>query len=113
MAGFALQNEVGHELHLDLDGAFALTLFATSAVGIEAEVGGSEFELLGKGLLGHQATYFVVGLHVGDGVGARAFADRVLVDELYALYGLEVAAEFGELARAVGHEVEVAPQGII
>jgi len=31
VARFTLQHEVGHELHLHGDGAFALTLFATSA----------------------------------------------------------------------------------
>ena len=35
VTGFALQHEVGHELHLDGDSAGTLTLVAASAIGIE------------------------------------------------------------------------------
>ena len=38
MTGFALQHEVGHELHLYRDDASALAFVATATVGIEREI---------------------------------------------------------------------------
>ena len=64
VARFTFQHEVGHKLHFDPHRSFALTLFATSAFGIEREVSRSEIHLLGKRLLCHQLTYFVVSLDI-------------------------------------------------
>ena len=86
VAGLAFEREVGHELHLYGHCAFALTLFASAALGVEAEESRREVHLLRQGLLGHEFANLVVGLDVGDGVGARRLADGILVDKLYALY---------------------------
>ena len=70
VAGFAFENEVGHELHLHLHRAFALALFATAAVGVEGEEFGVHFHLARQRLFGHEFANLVEGLDIGDGVGA-------------------------------------------
>lgn len=52
MTGLTFEDEVGHELHLDADGAIALTFRTAAALGVEAEGGGLEAQLLGEGLRG-------------------------------------------------------------
>ena len=47
MAGFAFQDEVVHELHLNGDGAFALAFLTPAALGIEGEEGRRVAHLLG------------------------------------------------------------------
>ena len=55
----------------------------------------------------------VVSLHIGGGIGARALADRILVDHLHMLKMLPVAFQRDVLARQLGHFVEVALHGWI
>ena len=91
MAGFALEHEVGHKLHLYGNGTLALALFATSSFAIEGKVTCRVAQLLGQGLLGKELAYLVVGLEVGDGVGARRLAYGILVDKLYGFDHADVA----------------------
>ena len=107
MAAFARKHEVGHELHLDGDGTFAFTFFASSAVGVEAEVGRRVAHLLGKRQGSKELANFVPRFDVGDGIGACALADGVLVDELDGADHVQVSLQPEELAGTVGHFVEL------
>lgn len=113
VARLAFQHEVGHELHFHRDRPFAFAFLATSAFGVEREEAGREAHLLGQRLCGEQFAYLVVGLDVGDGVAARRLADGILVHELDILYHLQVAFQSEELARTVGHFVELPFHGAI
>ena len=105
VAGFTLQHEVRHELHLHLDRALALALFAASAFGVEGEPGGGHLHLFRQWLCRHEFSDFIVRLDVGDGIGARTAPDGVLVDELDALHGVNVAFQARELSGAFRHFV--------
>ena len=87
------QLEVGHELHAHRHVAFSFARFATSARNVEAEVGGLEASCLGMGGVRQERADFIEGLDVGDRIGARAFANRVLVHKLQMLQGVHVAFE--------------------
>ena len=113
VAALARQDEVGHELHLDGDGAFTLALLAAPAIGIEAEVSGRESHLLSKRHGRIEFPYLVPRLDVRDGIGACALAYGVLVDELDGMDHLHVAFETDELARSVGNLIQLALHGII
>ena len=52
VARFAHQSNVGHELHLYCDGAFALALLAASTRRVEREISGRYTHLFGQLLLG-------------------------------------------------------------
>ena len=108
---FALENQIGHELHLNRDDTRAFAFLASAAVGIEREVLGGETHLLGQGLVGKELADGIVSLHVRGGIGARALADGVLVDELHMADSLPVAIQRNVFARNVGHLVEMALQG--
>ena len=64
----AYKDEVGQELHLDGYFARALTLFASSAIGIEREILRREAHLLGQWLLGEELADGIVGPHIGGRV---------------------------------------------
>ena len=115
MTGLTFEDEVGggHELHLDADGAIALTFRTAAALGVEAEGGGLEAQLLGEGLRGHEFAYLVVCLDIGCGVGARGLADGVLVDKLHGLDAVEIAFHRHVFARRVTSDVEMAQDGAI
>ncbi len=85
--------QVGHELHLHLDSALALTGLAASALGVEREIAGRVEPLLGQGLGGEQIPYVVEGLDIGGGIGAARFSDRILIHNLHAVYLLDVALQ--------------------
>ena len=113
VASLAGQDEVCHELHLHLHRAFALTLVAASAVGIEGEESRRHAHLLCQGLRSHESADFIVGLDVRDRIGARRFADGVLIDEIHGGDGIRISLQRGELPRAVGHLVEVKFHGAV
>ena len=70
VTGFALQFQIGHKLHFHFHRACAFALFAASAFGIEGEESRFHFHLFGQGLFGHKFANLIVGLDIGDGVGA-------------------------------------------
>ena len=110
-AGLADHLHVGHELHRDVDHAFAQTLGAAAAVDVEREVRVPVAVHLRVGLLGEQAADVVIHLQVGHGIGARALADGVLVDIFDGGDLAQVAPEFLEDARLAADLVDVAVQG--
>ncbi|MPN34011.1 hypothetical protein SDC9_181503 [bioreactor metagenome] len=61
---FTLQRQVGHELHLNSYGSFALTFFASPPRRIEGEMGCRVTHLLRQLLIGKQFSYLVVGLDI-------------------------------------------------
>ena len=69
VTGLALQYQVGHELHLDGNGAGSLTLVAATAIGVEREILGREAHLLRQRLLGKEFAYRIVGLHIRCRIG--------------------------------------------
>jgi hypothetical protein len=95
------QLDVGHKLHTHFDDSLALTLLATTTGGIEREVGRCHAGMFGKGLVRKQATNLVIGFDIGNGVGTRGFADRVLVDHLDSRQQRHVARKLTELARVI------------
>ena len=111
VAGLARQRDVGHELHLDGDGALALALLAAPAGGVEREETGVIAHLLGQLLLGEQLAYLVKGLQIGRGIAARALADGPLVDEFHGLQAAQVAGDAAVAAGHLGRLVIVAGQG--
>ena len=88
---FAREHEVGHELHLHFHLPLSLTRFAASAVGVERKMRRREVHLPGERLGCHEFAYLVVGLHVSNGIGARGFADRVLIYKLHGFYIFQIA----------------------
>src|SRR6185437_12564904 len=110
--------------HFHLEVARAFAGFAASAANVEAERPGRVAAFAGEGLVGEDAADLVERFHVGDGVGARRFADGTLVDEddvgegvpagdgvelagalAQVAFGAVFAAEAG-LERAVEHVVD-------
>ena len=113
VARFALQHQVGHELHLHRDGALALALLAPSALAVEAERARRVAHLLRQRLVGVELAYVVISLQVGHRVAARRLADGVLVDELHVAQVLQVAPYGDELARAFATFVQLPLQGAV
>ena len=111
MTGFALQHEIGHELHLYGDDASALALLTAPTVGIEREVLRREAQLLRQRLCCVEVAYGVVGFHVGSGIRACRLADGILVHKLNMLYGIDVAAEAEVFAWCVADLSEMSLQG--
>ncbi len=98
MAGFALQADVRHELHLDVDLALALADLTAAAVHVEAEVGRFVAAHLGGFLLAEELADVIPRLHIGHGVAARRTTDRVLVHHFHSLHLADVASQFLERA---------------
>ena len=107
VAAFTFQYKVGHELHFHGYCAFAFTFLTASAIGVETEESGRISHLLGQRKVGHELAYFVPSLDVGDGIGARAFANGVLVHELDASDLLHIALQCGKFSGAIGSLVQV------
>jgi hypothetical protein len=84
MLRFAFQVHVGEELHFHHLFALALAGLAAPALHVETEVFGLETADFGQLLPREQVADEVVGLDVGDRVGAAALPDGALVDELHA-----------------------------
>ena len=91
VATFAFEDEVGHELHLHRNGAFALTLFAASATCVETEERSRIPHLLCQWLLSEQTTYLVPCLYIRHGIRTAALSYWILVDKLYRTNLPEVA----------------------
>ncbi len=81
--------DVFEEIHLQLFIPVPFAALAASVGGIEGEVPWRQTAAQGFPLGGEQGADLVEGLQVGDGVGARRPADRLLVDEPYALHMFE------------------------
>ena len=110
MAGFTLEHQVGHELHLYRDDACSFTFLASSTLGVEREVLGSIPHLARKGLGGKQLPDGIVCLDVGGRIGPGGFANRILVDKLDVLDGIHVALKGQILSWQIGNLVESALQ---
>ena len=108
VTGFALEHEIGHELHLDGDRTSTLTLFAATSIGIEGEILRREAHLLGQRLIGKEVADGIVGLYVGGGIRACALANRILVDELHMLHGIDIAQQPQVFAWRIAHLTEMA-----
>ena len=93
VAMFAGEVQVGHELHLHLDGPLPLTGLATPALGVERKITGCIEPFLGQGLGGEQIPYVVESLDIGDRIGAARFPDRILIHNLHTVYLLDVALQ--------------------
>ena len=113
VARFALQYQVGHELHFYRYRALALAFLAAATLGVEREIAGREAQLLGQWLCGIELAYFVVGLDIGHRIASRRLADRVLVYELNVFHHLDVAFQREMLARAFGAFGVFALQGLV
>ena len=111
VASLAGERDVGHELHLDGDGAFAFAFLAAPAGRVEREEAGVVAHLLGQLLLSEQLAYLVKGFQVGGRVAARALADGPLVDELDGLQAAQVARETVVAAGSISGLVKLARQG--
>src|SRR5688500_17644927 len=102
-ADVARQEDVGEELHLDADDAFALTLLAPAAFHVEGEVAGPVPALLRERLLREDVADTVECLDVSDGIRAVRATDRRLIDEHgridvhEALESLVMADRFAEV----------------
>ena len=70
VAGFTREGDVGHELHLDGDGALTLAFLAAAARRVEREEAAVVAHLLGQLLLGEKLAYLVKGLEVGGRIAA-------------------------------------------
>ena len=66
VATLALQYQVGHKLHLNSDSALAFTFLASTAIGVETEIGWGVAHLPGKWLIGKEFTNLVPCLNVSD-----------------------------------------------
>ena len=80
-ADLARDEDVGEELHLDLDDPFAFARLAAAAGHVEREVAGRQparLRVLGRG---EQLADRIERLEIGDRVGSRRAPDRRLVDE--------------------------------
>ncbi len=69
--------------------------------------------LLGQGLLGKELAYLVVGLEVGDGIGAGGLAYGILVDKLHSTQHANIALQFQMLTGAFGALAIFASKGLI
>ena len=113
VAGFAFKFEVCHKLHLHLHRSCTFTLFASSAIGIEREERRFHLHLLCERLLSHEFANLVIGLDIGDGIGARRASDGVLVYKIYRTNGIEIALQRHKFARTFGCFVQVSLNGRI
>ena len=94
--------DVGHEVELGGDHAFALALLAAPALDVEAEAAGLVSALHGQRRLGEQVADGVVEADVGGGVGPAVAADGRLVDVddfVDMLHAVEAVVVAGERAR--------------
>ena len=111
LASLALQHEVCHKLHLDGYVSCSLALLASSSLGIEGEVLRRETELLSQRLVGKERADGIVCLQIGGRVASGTLSDRVLIDKLHVLDGIEVAFHRRKLARCIRNQVEAAAHG--
>src|SRR5690606_19845506 len=93
MACFALEEDIGHKLHLDFDLTFTLASFASPTFHVERKVGGLVAPLNRKGLVSIKLAYNVVCLYITDGIGSGRFSDRVLIYKLHLRDTVYVARE--------------------
>ena len=77
---FALDVDVGEEVHFDAALAFALAGFAAAALNVEGEAAGFVAALAGFGEHGEEVADGGEDAGIGGGVGARGAADGGLVD---------------------------------
>ncbi len=77
----ALLINVGHELHVDLQRAFALAGGAAAGFDVEAEMAGAVVVRTGFDGFGKNLANGIEGFDVGDGVDAGGAADGGLIDE--------------------------------
>ena len=80
-ANVAGHEDVGHEHHFDLDHARSLAAVTATAGDVEAERARREPSLARQRLRREDAPDLVVGLHVGDRIGARRPPDRLLINQ--------------------------------
>src|SRR5262249_15991854 len=71
VAGFALHFKVGHEMHLNCDGAGAMATVATSALDVEREVASLHTKAARLWARGKELADFVVDLEVRRRIGAE------------------------------------------
>ena len=90
--------------------ALAFAFLTSAAVCIETEKRRREAQLLSQSLLGHKFSYLVVSLEIRNRIAARGASNRMLVDKLYALHGVDGAGKLQELTGAIGRLIEVALQ---
>jgi hypothetical protein len=107
LAMVAAHEDVGHEVHLDLQPAHAFAGFATPARSVEAERRRVELGEARRGRRREQGAHVGQPLHVGERIGARRAADRRLVDEDDAVH--EVGAP--QLVVAAARARDRAPSG--
>src|SRR5262249_18293657 len=115
VADLAGDEDVGEEIHLDLDDAFAVAGFAAAALDVEGEAAG----LVAAGFgLGHRGEELADGgeeTGVGGRVGARGAADRALVDVddfVEVVHALDRVVGIGFLAGVVDLHGEAAVEGV-
>lgn len=111
MAMFALKHKVGHKLHLYGDYSRTLTFLTTSTLGIKREILGGEAHLMREGLVGIEFAYGIVGLDIGGGIRACAFAYWILIDKLHVLYRLNVATYRTIFAWCITHLTDMTLEG--
>ncbi len=111
MAGFAFQDQVCHELHLNGDDAGTFAFLTASSVGIERKMLRREIQLLGKWLFGKKLADGVVGFNVCGGIGTGALSYWILIDKLHMFHLLPVALETAVFARGIAHLIQMALQG--
>ena len=100
LADFADRVGVGQEMHLDLDQAVALAIFAAAAFDVETETPRAVTANARSRQLAEQIADRRERAGVSDGIGARSAADRALVDD-DRLVDLIEAAKGAVLARLV------------
>ena len=111
VTGLAFQHQIRHELHLDRDDTSALTLLTAPTLGVEGEILWGETHLLGEGLFGIEVTDGIVGLDIRGRIGACGLPDRILVDELHTVDGLDIPFEGDVFAWRVTDLAQAAFQG--
>ena len=102
VAVLAFDDDICHELHFDSYRAFALALLAAPSRGVEREVCRCVAHLFGQLLVGKHATDLVERLHVRNRIGARRFAERVLVNKLHILEQMHATLQAAVVAGMFG-----------
>src|SRR6185437_8086012 len=109
---FALDVDVGEEIHFDAALAFALAGFAAASGDVEGEASGLVAALAGLGEHGEQVADGGEDSGVGGGVGARSASDGGLVDA-DGLVDLVAAADAGVFAGLFAGAVEGFGEGAV
>jgi hypothetical protein len=100
----ATHEDVGHELHIDLQIASPLARLAPAACDVEAEVAGSVAAHLGVGLIREERADRIESLDIRDWIRSRRTTDGGLIDEgdVGELAGTEEIGGGGDRGQGTG-----------